>query len=407
MKALILSEDKTIFGNNSLSQKRIVEYSALVNMLFVVVAGGLRKDSKNDSAGQHLIEKIWLYQTKDNPFILKVFDLYKLASFQIKNKGVFHADIIICEDQPVSTLAGYLLAKKYKRPLYINISEANHRNYFSGNKHHNFLISKLLNIVLKKADCVKVDSDSIKKHLSKSLPESKIEVIKPFVDIKTLIADYKSVSGDSNEKKKEIIRSRFGLIRFTVVTFVNSINEARIAIDILRKINMFSSQISLFLIHSENISHNEILSQINDDVKSFIYVEDLNNNIVDYLISSNLFWGISSGEKYEETFVKACVAQSAIIAKRDSFTEEFIDDGTTGFLCPASTNEELINYMADRHIYLMRNYNIAVGFKINIGLTFKQQFGNTNVKEEYLQTLQLSWQKCIEEYKKAHTKLYY
>lgn len=407
MKALILSEDKTIFENNSPSQKRIVEYSAMVSVLFVVVAGGLKKDSKNDSVGQHFIDKIWLYQTKNNSFIFKILDLYKLATFQLKNKGIFHADIIVCEDQPISTFAGYLLSRKYKRPLYINISEANYINYFGGTNKKNYLISKFLYKILSRADCIKIDSDSIKKQILKKIPESKIDVIKPFVDVKTLIADYKSSGNESNEKKKEIIRNRFGVVRFTVITFVKTINEVRIAIEILRKINMLSSQISLFLIHSDDISRSQVLAQIRDEVKNFIYVDNLNNNIVDYLISSNIFWGISSGEKYEETFIKACITQSAIVAKKDSFAEEFIDDGTTGFLCPGSTDEELINYIADRNIYLMRNYNIAVGFKINISLTFKQQFGNTNVKEEYLQTLQSSWQKCIEEYKKAHTKLYY
>lgn len=406
MKVLVLSEDKNIFDKNS-SQKRIVEYSAMVDILFVVVAGGLTKDSNNDKVGQRFIDKIWIYQTKNNSFFFKVYELYKLASFQIKNKGIFQADLIVCEDQPVSTLAGYLLARKYKRPLYVFISEASFRNYFSGFQKHKYLASRLLKYVLKRSDCIKVDTDSIKKELLKNIPDLKIDVIRPFIDIKTLISEYNTSGAESNEKKKEIIRSRFGLVRFTAITFVNSINEARLALDVLKKVNTFSSQISLFLIHSENISGNQILSLINDDMKKFVYVDNLNNNIVDYLMSSNIFWGISSGERYEETFIKACVTQSVIIAKRDPFAEEFIDDGTTGFLCPSNTGEELENYIADRHIYLMRNYNIAVGFKINIGLAFKQQFGNTNVKTEYLQTLYESWSKCINEYKKAHTKLYY
>jgi hypothetical protein len=102
MKILLLSEDNSIFDDNSVSRARILEYASLVDTLFVVVATG---HDKNSNKTKQISQNTWLYKTNSISRFLRIWDIFNLVSFEVRAKGIFQADLIICEDQYVSTFA--------------------------------------------------------------------------------------------------------------------------------------------------------------------------------------------------------------------------------------------------------------------------------------------------------------
>ncbi|KKQ19030.1 MAG: hypothetical protein US45_C0043G0010 [Candidatus Nomurabacteria bacterium GW2011_GWA1_37_20] len=402
MNILFLSEDNSIFNNGSLNQVKISEYASLVNMLFVIVTTGFKKKSIQTKQISH---NTWIYQTNSAYKFLRAWDIFKLASFEIKNRNIFQADVIICEGQFTTVFAGYLLSKKFKRPLYVFLSGKSEKNFFAPVGLKNFLLSKIIWFILIKADCIKVDNFEVKEKLRKklALKNHTIQVIKPFLDTDLLLASAKT--SDSEERmENNFIKRKFPDFKFTAVAFVDDIEQVKLALNILKKINKHFPPISLVLLLSYNLKSSYVNFFIKKRLKFFVRVENVGEDLCEYLVSANTFFGISEGEKYEGVLSKACAVGATIIALDSSVSKTLIEDNTTGFICPLSDKQKTIDYFAAKTLFLMENPSIGSGFKMNIAISFKEQFNNT--KEEYLNKLKLSWKECLEKYKKSHLKFY-
>ncbi len=400
MKILIISEDNSIFSDSAIKQHTFLEYSSFVNELFVIV---LTSIEKNSNKLKQLAKNVWLYRATANLKIFRIINAIHLASFEVKAGGVFQADLIVCEDQYVSTIAGYLISKKFKKPLYIFFSEENERKLFNPFGFKEILLSKILWFIFKKAECIKVTNLRAQEKLLKKSSILKVELIKPFVDFSSLLSKSKIVvQEDSNEN--DLIKSKFPQLRFTSVVFVDNIKQLKISLSILEGLNKYFPPTSLVIIISNNLNLKKINNFIDKKFKTFVYVESINDDLIKYLAQSNAFWGISQGEKYEEILSKACALGSKIIALKSDISTKFIDDNATGYICPISSERDEINYFVTKNLFLMKNPLIGLNFKVNLPFTFKKQFNDT--EEDYINKLKESFKVCIEKFKIDHANYY-
>lgn len=407
MKILLLSEDDSVFEDHGPSRTKILDYASLVDTLFFVAVTSFEKNIKPiKQVGQNA----WIYKTNSLYKFLRIWDVLQLVSFEVRAQGVLQADLIICEDFFISVLAGYILAKKFKKPLYIFLSETNEKKVFIPKKFKelkNILFFLISWFILSRANCIKVDNfeaeEKLKKFLRKSSHPS-VEIIRPFVNDDKL--SLKGAKEAMNEKRIEgnFIEKKFPQFRFTAVTFVDTVEQVELSLDILKKLNTHFPPTSLILIPSNNLEASNIDRLVRGSLKPFVYVEPWNDALPEYLASSNVFWGISEGEMYEEILNQACIVGSTIIALSSSISKRLIEDNITGFLCPNSFKRKIVEYFAEKNIFFMDHPSVALGFKMNISISFKQQF--TNTKNEYMKKLKLSWEKCVENYKKDQQKYY-
>ena len=402
MKILILSENNSVFDNNSLTRVKILEYASLVSMLFVVVATSYNKKSIKI---REINKNTWLYQTNSVSKFLHIWDVIKLASFELKNKNIFQPEIVISEAQLTSALAGYFLCRKFKRPLYISLSVASENKFFAPVGLKNFLQAKIIYLVLLKADCIQVDSVETKEKLRKKFgfKNHTIQLIKPVLNADMLLASSKTLV---NKEKigNTFIQKKFPDSKFTAVAFVDNVEQVRFSLEILKKINEHFPPISLILLPSYNIRISRVNRLIKKRFRSFVRTENIDEDLCEYLTSANVFFGISEGEKYEEILSKACSVGATIVAIEDGTVKKLIEDGTTGFICHASSKQKIIDYFEAKTLFLMINPAIGLSFKMNISISFKEGFSST--KKEYLSKLKSSWKECLENYKKSHLKFY-
>jgi hypothetical protein len=260
--------------------------------------------------------------------------------------------------------------------------------------------------VLFNADYIKVDNFETKEKLRKKfdLKNHVIQVIKPFIEADMLLASSRSLLVSEERIENSFIRRKFPELKFTIVSFVDDINQVKLSLDILEKLNRQYPPTSLILLHSYNIRSSRINHFVNRNLRSFVHIENIDENLCEYLISANIFFGISEGGKYEEILNKACAVGATIVALEGDTSKQLIEDNTTGFLCPVSQRQEIIDYFASKTLFLMKNPAISTSFKMNVAYSFKQHF--TGTKKEYLEKLKLSWKECLESYKKSSLKFY-
>ena len=402
MKILILSENNSVFDNNSLTRVKILEYASLVSMLFVIVATSYKKKSIQT---REISKNTLLYQTNSVYKFLHIWDVIKLASFELKNKNIFQPEIVISEAQLTSALAGYFFCRKFKRPLYISLSIASENKFFAPVGLKNFLQAKIIYLVLLKADCIQVDSVETKEKLRKKFgfKNHTIQLIKPVLDADMLLASSRTLV---NKEKigNTFIKKKFPDLKFTAVAFVDNAEQVRFSLEILKKINEHFPPISLILLPSYNIRISRINRLIKKRFRPFVRVENIDEDLCEYLTSANVFFGISKGEKYKEILSKACSVGAIIIAIEDGMVKKLIEDGTTGFICPASNKQKIIDYFEAKTLFLTINPAIGLSFKMNISIYLKKGFRSK--KKEYLSKLKSSWKECLENYKKSRLKFY-
>jgi hypothetical protein len=402
MKILFLSEDGSVFDDNSLARARILEYASIVSMFFVVVATNFNKKSIQ---AKEITQNTWIYQTNSVYKFLHIWDIFKLASSELQDKNIFQADVIVCEGGLTSVLAGYFLSKKFKRPLYIFFSEASEKKFLAPAGLKNFLLSKIMWFVLTNTDYIKVDNFETKEKLRKkfALKDHTIQVIKPFIGADMLLASSRSLVGEERIENS-FIKRRFPEFKFTIVTFVDNINQAKLSLDILKKLNEHFPPTSLILLPSYNLKSSQVNHFIKRNLKPFVRIESIDENLCEYLVSANIFFGLSEGEKYEEILNKACAVGATIIALEGNVSKRLIEDNATGFICSVFQRQEMIDYFVSKTLFLMNNPAVSTSFKINVAYSFKQHFNSTN--KEYLEKLKLSWKECLEKYKKSRLKFF-
>ncbi len=400
MRILLLSEDISIFDDNSESRRKVLEYASIVSTLFVVVASDYKKDSPRT---KQIAPNAWIYQTNSHFAFFKIYNILRLISFELKVKGFFQADLIIADSTFTSLMAGYLVAKKYKRLLYALLTETDEKGFFIPVGAVNYILTKIAWYILAKAYCIKVDSFNAREKLLRKSPTLKIEVIKPFIDISSLRTKPK-IDVNEDRTAKNLIKKRFSQFRFTAVSFVDSTAQIKETLEILDRVNKHFPPISLILLLSNNLIDTNINHYVRSDLKTFVYAEVIGDNISEYLSGSNVFWGISAGEKYEEILSKACILGATIITKDSEISRKLIEDNITGFICETLLEQEIINYFVSKTFYLMENPEIGLGFKMNVSMSFEQQFSNS--KDEYINKLKSSLEENLEDYKSDHLKWY-
>lgn len=399
MKILLLSEDNFILDDNSPKRAKILEFSSFASTLFVIILTTFEKDTNKI---KQIAQNTWIYRVASHLKFLRIFNAINLASFEMKAGGVFQADVIISEDQFISTFTGYLLARKFKRPLYIFLSEENEKKLFAPRGFKRFLLSKILWFVLKRADFIKVDNQQVKEKLIKKSSSLSVEIIKPFIDPHSLIIDPEVIS-NKKTNERNLIKKKFAQLRFTSVVFVDNKKQAKIALNILEGLNKTFPPTSLIILISDDLSLRSVNRLVKENSKPFVCIESLNSDLIEYMAESNVFFGISSGGKYDEILSNACAIGSKVIALESETSKRLIEDNVTGFICPPSKEKETVDYFVNKTFFLMKNPVVGINFKVNLPLSFKQQF---NTKEEYLNKLKSSLDECAENYKKSHIKHY-
>lgn len=175
-----LSLDKSILDKNSKTAKRIVEYGDVADKYAIVVPNKDRKEMK-------LSEKVFVYDSGGCNKIFQLLNVYRVAKKLLKREKF---NVVTVQDQYYLALIGWLLAKKFKIGLELQIHGF---EKFSG------LRKKIAKIVIPKANAIKCVSQRLKKQLVEEFgaDEEKITVAPIYVES----GKWKVESGNFDKKR--------------------------------------------------------------------------------------------------------------------------------------------------------------------------------------------------------------
>lgn len=274
MKILSLGLDNSILQENSQLRERVFDYASLVDKYFVVVPN--KEYSRED-----LNEKISVLGSGGNNKVFQIFKIYNLSKKIIKENSF---DVITVQDQYYLSLVGWLLAKKYRIALEIQVHGF---EKFSG------LRKIIAKSIIKKADEIRVVSQRLK---SKLIEEFRVDE-----DKVTVVPIFSKKLEIKNERLKRDRNDNF--IFLTVSRFV-PVKNIEMQIEAMRNIVNKYPNTELWLVGDGPLRDNLQLSitnyELDEKIKMLGWVDNQGNLDKIYsqadcfvLTSDSEGWGIA------------------------------------------------------------------------------------------------------------------
>ncbi|MFH1612937.1 MAG: glycosyltransferase [bacterium] len=346
MNVLIIKNDPTIINSiGTGSLQRHITYANSLKKLFVVT-----KTIGGSSKILYPTENFEIHPTalKHKCFFTPI--AFKLANEIIKKNTI---DVIITQDPFECGLIGYVLSKKYKIPLSVELRADIIDNFFYlKEKFINLIFNQLGKFILKKADTIDVGTFYEKKKLISffKIPEHKILVIPTPINFNSFLQEF------NDEIRNFYLNKGFDKI----VLSVGRIEKQKDFPTLLKsaKIIIKSFPKTLFLIVGEgsNLLHLKKIVQTQFFEKNIIFTGFISyNEIPKYYAACDVFVMSSVYEGTSKTLQEAGVTKKPCITTNFAGANEVIINNQTGFVVPIKNFKTL----AEKIIYLLQNSDIA------------------------------------------------
>lgn len=165
------------------TQKRHIMYAKYVKSLHIVVECVKQPNLKT----QKLAENLFIYSTNSSSRIRSVYDAYKAANRICKEH---HIDLITTQDPFTCGLVGYLLKRKYRLPLNVQMhSDVFDNEYWLRERLYNRLFNFTGKKLIHKADTLRVGTSREKDKLVKKwgIKPDRIHLLPVVVNINKFI----------------------------------------------------------------------------------------------------------------------------------------------------------------------------------------------------------------------------
>ena len=215
MNVLMVGTDSTLAMDKDKvtgdSQDRHILYGKYLSKLFIVVLS--KKEQK--LASKKLSDNVRVYPTSSRRFFF-VWDAYKIAKKICRENKI---DVITTQDPLLTGVVGYLLKRKFKIPLNVQL----HGNYLNNkfwlkNYRFFFVLNTIGKFIVKRSDCVRVVSSIIKNTLINKLdiPSERLVNFPVFVNVEKF----------RDASKKENIEEKYQDFK-NIVFFVGALTKRK------------------------------------------------------------------------------------------------------------------------------------------------------------------------------------
>jgi len=357
MKILSIGLDKNIFIKDSPNQIRQIEYGTLFEEIHIIIFSL----KKFNFTPQKISSNVWIYPTNSINRFFYLFDGYKIAKSLIKDRKI---SIITTQDPFETGFLGWILKKKFKIPLLIQVHTEFPFKYFALESPLNFFRWFLALFLIPKADRVRVVSMKIKDYIGKRLsyPPEKIDVLPILVDIEKL-----------NQKEGIDIKRKYPGFRFYFLTVSRLVKCKNIPLQ-LKALSKFKLKYKDFLLvivgdGPERKKLEKLALKLN--LKDNVIFEGWQRNIASYFKSADCLLFSSNYEGYGMVIIEALSFGLPVIATKVGVATQAIENGKNGFLIEIGSEKEYVEALEK----IVKN-----SLKSGASLLFKK----LPTKEEYL-----------------------
>lgn len=326
LRVLMISTDRNIFKEGSAVRERISEYGKSFRQLHIIIFTKRFQKFRPEK----ISDNVWVYPTKSWCKIFYAFDAAKVAKREFAKFLPKIISIISTQDPFETGIAGWLLARKFKLPLQIQIHTDFLSPYFWRGSFLNKIRVTIGRFVLKRADGIRVVSERIKNSLKAKSYKLKADpiVLPIFVDIEKI----------KNTPANFSVHKKYPQFSFIIMTASRLEKEKNLfmAVEIMKDLVKQYPKMGMIIVGEgkEKKKLKQLVSKYN--LEGNIIFEGWQNDLISYYKTSNVFLSTSLYEGYGLTLIEALACGCPVISSDVGVAGEVISEGESGFICPVN-----------------------------------------------------------------------
>lgn len=321
MKILMLSTDLNVLRADSAVRARLKFYAQTVEELIVVVTAPPGLNSGRDG-------KLQLFSTNSSGKLRALWNLWRVANNILANMIPNEDRIILSAQDPFEIgLVGWLLKKRWRLPLQLQLHTDAAAHYFVAHHWLNSWRQLLAKFLLPRAEFLRVVSARVRagvRELVPSLQNKKITVLPVWVDEPAILPPAVDLHGRFPE---------FDFI-FLVASRLTTEKNILAVAKVLEKLRAEWPRLGLVIV-GDGPEKNKLRKF------SFVRLLGWSENILGWLRGADIFVNNSWYEGYGRTLVEAAMVGVPIITTDVGVATEVVLNNKNGLLLPPGNNELL------------------------------------------------------------------
>jgi len=322
MKVLMISTDRKIFEPDSPVRRRMIEYGALFEQLHIIV---FTQQSRGYAFTQ-IAENVWVYPTDSWMKLDYVYDALQVARHDLVIQGEFTPDIVSAQDPFEAGLVGWLIARRYKRKLQLQVHTDIYDPLFKSS-----LLNRLRLLIaaflLPRAQCVRVVSARIKSEFLRRYPvlAGRIVVLPVYVDMEY----YRTA------KPTFDLHERYPQFSFIIMMASRLTPEKNyaVAVEAFAEVVKRYPRTGLVIVGSGPEESRIRRLAAERGVLSSIIFEGWQDDLLSYYKTANLFLHTSRYEGYGMVLVEAAAAGVPIVSSDVGVARQLAQARGDSFVC--------------------------------------------------------------------------
>ncbi len=326
MKVLSIGTDRKLFEENSAVLERNIEYASRMEELHIIVFSLKKHQLESKKIGN-----LYIYPTNSLSRLHYVFDAVKIGKGLIENWKLRNENlrdtVLSCQDPFETGLVGYLLVRKNKIPLQLQL----HTDFLSPNFKNSFLNMVrviIARFLIPRADGLRVVNESIKTSIKKNFTSLKSipEVLPIFVDIEKIMNTNSAINtGD-----------RFSHFTFIILVASRLAKEKRIdiAIRVLKKVIEKYPKTGLVIAGDGDEKHHlkNLVKKLK--LKNNVVFVGWQTDLVPYYKVADTFLLTSEYEGYGMSLIEAGASGCPIVTTKVGIANtDLFRNGENSFVC--------------------------------------------------------------------------
>lgn len=354
MKILVIANDKNIFNENSKLLERVLGYSKIVDKYCVIAPNNKKLEIKKGNLN--------IYSSGGKNKIIQLIKLF-FGAIKILRQEKF--DLISVQDQYYLAFVAYLLSKKFKIGLEIQIH--GFEKYYGMRKF-------IANIVISRANSLRVVSERLKKELINDFQvnEDRITVVPIYTEVKSLKFEGRSNSG-----------------KFVFLTIGRLVKVKNIELQIKAMKNIIEkyNNIELRIVGNGPEKNNLEKSVKELSLENYVKFFGYQGNLEKFYQNCDVFLLTSNYEGWGLVIIEALQYKLPIIMTDVGCANEIITNNENAMIIPVNDLKSLENAM----IKIYEDPGLREKFSNNSEFAISKLL----TKEQTLDLYKKSWEKAI------------
>jgi glycosyltransferase involved in cell wall biosynthesis len=333
-RVLFVTNDKTVLESDTPTQVYFKNLTEVFDEVHIIVLG-LKKRNIDTI---RIAKKAWVYPTMSKYFLQQPFTAYSVAKQQLRFTDGFRPDIVVALDPFESGIAGYFIARKFKRAFQLHVTEDFLTDVYREENEYNRWRLRFARFVLKRALSVRVSTGTLLQ-----------KIVATYTSITDLavLPKYFNIQGTMQAVASMQTEKLYPQFAFTILfvgeldhnsTLFRALDAAR---PLLRTPSIGFVVIGDGPVKKEFQERTHLLS-IDAQVLFVPKVTD----VLPHMRSADVLICTDTTSESDEVVIQAAAAGLPLVMAHTSLRDDLFTDGRDAFLCEPDDTSEFSKKMA-------------------------------------------------------------